>query len=117
MKKVGMLITVILSISFLTTAKAATAEKPVSLKCQAANIDPIYYKATLVGPDKAKFYKLKFAYQYYGAILKYEYDLKKINKSYIGQKARVYNLTQQKNKSIRLYIETEKDGPVDMICK
>ena len=117
MKKVGMLLSVLLSLATVTASAAPVAVKPVNLKCQAANIDPIYYKASLVGPDKAKFYHLKFAYQYYGTVLKYEYDLKKINKSYIGQKARVYNLVQQKNKSIRLYIETEKDGPIDMICR
>ena len=116
MKNLNKFLLVLLSFATLIATAATTPLKPVNLKCQAANTDPIFYKASLVGPDKARFYHLKFAYKYYGEVLKYEYDLKKINKSYIGQKARVYNLVQQKNKTTRLYIETEKDGPIDMLC-
>jgi hypothetical protein len=113
MKKLALLFSVL----FAVICHAATTEKPISLSCRSAHLDPIFYEASLQGPDKNRFYKLKFSYQYYGAVLKYHYDLKKINKSFIGQKARVYNLTPQINKTIRLYVETDKDGPIDMICK
>lgn len=96
--------------------KKVLLKKAVNLKCQAAQLQPIAYKASLQGPDKNGEYRLRFAYQYYGATLDYEYQVKRIKDSFIGKKARVYNLVQQKNKTIRLYIETEKDGPVDMIC-
>lgn len=89
----------------------------MNLNCRSAYVDPILYKASLQGPDKNRFYKLKFSYSYMGEKLNYQYDLKKIQKSFIGQKARVYSLKKQKNKTIRLYIETEKESPVDMICK
>ncbi len=103
---------VIASFSF-----GAKSEKPISWKCQSTYKDPIFYRATLEGPSKTQTYKLKFSYTYLRENLIFQYDVKKINKSFIGQKARAYNLTPQKNKSVRLYIETDKDGPIDMICR
>ena len=117
MKNTSLFLSLLVTFGVLNLSFAAPVQKPVNLNCQAAHIDPIFYKATLQGPNKANFYHLKFAYQYYGAVLKYEYDLKKINKSFIGQKARVYNLVAQRNKTVRLYVETEKDGPIDMVCR
>lgn len=96
--------------------KKLVLNKSINLKCQAAHMQPIAYRASLQGPDKSGDYRLRFTYQYYGAALDYQYSVKRIKDSFIGPKARAYNLVPQKNKTIRLYIETEKDGPVDMIC-
>lgn len=102
---------------FSLTIASLSYGSTVNLNCRSAYADPILYKASLQGPDKNRFYKLKFSYSYMGEKINYQYDLKKIQKSFIGQKARVYNLKKQKNKTIRLYIETEKESPIDMICR
>jgi hypothetical protein len=108
----------VLALLFVSFANArSTSEKPLNLRCQSVYKEPIFYRASLQGPNKNNFHKLQFSYRFEGQNLNYQYNLKKIQKSFIGQKARVYKLKVQNNKRIRLYVETDKAGPIDMICK